>query len=253
MDSSHEHQEYDQHPFLQKVIQHKNAIILGCLAAVVLIFIAVSFLTGAGHKARGQYLQFNEAFSNLKEFPSEETLNKALQSFQALPQHSQAELAQLTQLAIALKNTAIIENFSKNSAHTQPLNLLPYYQEYTEVSLLMTKEDWENASKRSLDLHEKMRNNNSTSKPVFGLVLYAYNLIRIAFLQQKLQNPQVELAAWEDLEELLYNQEKVIQTKYSLIQDRSLLQAAFASTFSLKSFHLKDYIKKRKSVLTQKS
>jgi len=72
----------------------------------------------------------------------------------------------------------------------------PLHAIFTRASLLIQKEKWQEAFNLSTALKEQLTNSDET-------VLYGLNLVRIALLQEKLQNFSGEKAAWQELTKYL--------------------------------------------------
>ena len=117
----------------------------------------------------------------------------------------------------------------------------PFYASYSKTSLCIEREEFALAITEAISLKEKM---NKT--PIFlekgGDLLYAYNLLRIAFLTKKREDKAGELLAWEELESYLQDEKnKTINT-----QNKQAFLAAFRQDNIIE---LTDYIFYRKNLL----
>jgi hypothetical protein len=118
----------------------------------------------------------------------------------------------------------------------------PYHAHFAETSLFIERGEHQEALERSAGLKEKMlRECNveafSGARLIGGSVLFAYNLLRIACLQQELKNQPGERAAWEELEKFLKKNEN------------GPAALTLLSNFQEKDLDLTDYIAERKSLL----
>ena len=81
-----------------------------------------------------------------------------------------------------------------SSAHTN------YYDQFSANSLLIAKGGYEEALASAYTLKQKMERDElfweDTASKYRGSTLFAFNLLRIAMLCQKLENKSDELAAW---------------------------------------------------------
>ena len=110
----------------------------------------------------------------------------------------------------------------------------PFHALFGETSILIEQGAHQQALERAVALKEQMSRSLSFSADVVsgGSVLYAYNLIRIASLQQALKNGPGERSAWGEIEELF--------------QSKKALAELVLSSFSEKQMSLMDYIDERK-------
>ncbi len=113
-------------------------------------------------------------------------------------------------------------------------NDAPFHAAYGEITLLIEQGLYQNALEGAVRLKEQMK---SWSEIEYegGSVLYAHNLLRIAFLQQELNNRPGEKYAWEELENFL--------------KDRSTLSRLVYGNFREKGLDLTHYISERKKHL----
>ena len=117
----------------------------------------------------------------------------------------------------------------------------PLHAAYAETTLLIEQEQYQLSLERAVALKTKMASEGGVihllENPAFGgAVLYGYNLVRIAFLQQELGNGPGEKAAWEELETFL-----------SLIGEE--MAQPLSRGLEEKGFSLTDYIRERKGML----
>lgn len=72
--------------------------------------------------------------------------------------------------------------------------LSPYYTQFTNCSLLIGERKFDEALTRASELNKALKQDEQ----YHGSILYGYNLLRIAFLMQKVGDRPGELAAWSD-------------------------------------------------------
>lgn len=73
--------------------------------------------------------------------------------------------------------------------------IAPQHAEFANVSFLIASKEFQKALERAVSLKEKIEDRRS--------ILYGKNLLRIAFLQQEVQNPAGEKVAWNEVEEFI--------------------------------------------------
>lgn len=116
----------------------------------------------------------------------------------------------------------------------------PFHASYGETSILIEKGSYQDALERSVVLREAMKNSFDFAKtvgghPVGGALLFAHNLLRIAYLQKELNNKPGEKAAWEELE--------------TFLQGKEVLESRVFQAFRDKGLNLIEYIQERKRLL----
>lgn len=119
----------------------------------------------------------------------------------------------------------------------------PLHAAYAETTLLIEQKQYQLSLERAVALKTKMDSECGISRfmenpALGGALLYGYNLVRIAFLQQELGNGPGEKAAWEELEAFLSLSKKDVVQPIS----RGLEE---------KGFSLADYIRERKGALNK--
>ena len=123
----------------------------------------------------------------------------------------------------------------------------PYYQEYGQTSLYMGEKKFEKALLKALALKKALLEDNDFWEnqgklKSFGSALFAFNLMRIAFLYQYLDQKQEELKAWQELKNYAgWNCPK----KDKRIDPKGF--EALLSHFSVEDITLIDYISYREN------
>ena len=163
-------------------------------------------------------------------------MKRALKKVPALEKKYEATLAQKLFEGDQLSKALSI-------AHRSILRVekdVPFHATYGETSLLIEQGSYQDALERSVALKKQMDQSLNWGHKdgdllVGGELLYAHNLLRIAFLQQELHNKPGERAAWEELE--------------SFLQAKERLASLVFGNFREKGLDLADYIAERKKHL----
>lgn len=81
----------------------------------------------------------------------------------------------------------------------------PYYTNYTQTTLLMTEQRYDEALKQAISLDTQMRQaiNQPEAERKFGDTLFAFNLLRVGILQQQLGLQEEELKTWQEWKQYL--------------------------------------------------
>jgi hypothetical protein len=101
----------------------------------------------------------------------------------------------------------------------------PFHAAYGKASLLIEQEAYQAALESAVGLKERMVEvcqHAAQEELSGGAVLYAHNLLRIAFLHRQLDNPAGERAAWEDLEGFLKEKRRLSVLLLDSFQDQGV-------------------------------
>lgn len=183
-------------PAGQWVYRHKILLSGALLALLVLIgWQAFSLMPPSDVKDR----RIDEMFAAWKKHPEDEALFSDLRSAAKKISGPHSIQPQIAQILLALGRSDEAEELSRVSVGRLRM-IAPAYAEFAEVSLLISRKKYQEALERSVSLKEALDEKES--------VLYGKNLVRIAFLQEQLENRAGETAAWRELEELLKSRDK---------------------------------------------
>lgn len=215
----------------KKYLSSLSAFILG--SAILIVY-------GQSGPSQETYLEAESAFEKWVASPKDEILFKNMQA--ALDKVPQLESKYNPIIAQTLLDRAERSSEAERAISFALKSLGPIQQEapfhaaYAANSLYIEKGAYQEALQRAVLLKEEMTKGCDLQKfkeepRTGGSLLYAYNLVRIAFLQQKLANRPGEKAAWLELEDFVPNS-----------------HALFAN-FREKGVDLTDYIAERKKQL----
>lgn len=124
---------------------------------------------------------------------------------------------------------------------------LPFYYEYSKNAILINNGEFQEALNKSKELKTKMLGNFSLLEAK-GLeaycILFSFNLLRIALLEEKLSNVNNELLAWQELEDYLN-----IGSNKSNVQIQTVSKT-FKDIFNENGIELTDFIQYRKAQIS---
>lgn len=186
--------EYMDHPAVQYVIKHSKQIGYAALLLLLLILFSYRFLSSRSHQAEKDYILAKEAAQSLSDPEKLLTLQSIIGDHKDLQAKYDGLVGQtlLTQGKLQEAKPYIDRTLTrvKNEASL-------FDQDFAKTSLLITEGKTEEALKNAYLLKEKLL--ESASPPP---TLYAFNLIRIAFLERNLKNSASEQKAWNELKEM---------------------------------------------------
>lgn len=177
-------------PLGQWTVEHKNLLInVGTFFLVVLVWGLVQLARSndqeAVRRAQDAYAAW---IANPEDQKLYQDFNRALDK---VPSMRRALCGQMAQRFLSAHHSDEAAKLAAESM-VELRKVAPLHAEFAATSLLIDQKRYQEALERSVALKEKA--------PVTS-VLYAQNLIRIALLQQMLNNPSGEMAAWNDWEE----------------------------------------------------
>ncbi len=149
----------------------------------------------------------------------------------------------IAQKLLLSSQQGLAASFSK-ATHTRIGSLSPYYKQFSNCSLLIGEKKLQEALLQSQQLKQMLDEDDQfwqTKSEIVkhGAVLYGYNLLRIAFLEQALGNAQGELEAWQEFRR---NSTKQLDPEaYHLI----------GQNFQKNDISLQDFIEHREEALSK--
>lgn len=106
---------------------------------------------------------------------------------------------QVAQILIESQQPQEFLSFAKMA--TERLKEVPYYSLYSTSTCEINQENFEKALNHSLHLKKELETSLADQKDLsMGEVLYAFNLIRIAFLHKKLNHKEKETVSWKNIQ-----------------------------------------------------
>lgn len=188
------------------LLEEKKNISLGLLALVITLGAWIGY-SQSGPTVQ-QYVAAQDAFAQWKHSPQEEALyQKAQKAMQKLPLLQAKYESAFAQKLLDLKKTAEampLAHQSLKRVHQET----PFHAAFAAGSLLIEQGEYQEALEQTVALKEALAHFLETQQIASdslrgGTVLYAHALIRIACLQQQLQNSPGEKVAWEEVEAFL--------------------------------------------------
>ena len=110
-----------------------------------------------------------------------------------------------------------------------------FYENYAKTSLLICENNYEKALQGSMNLHDKLVNSTLNDHQT----LFAFNLLRIALLYQKMGLKKEELETWETLKKYSNDNVNTFSNAFHPLFD----------VFQDKQVSLSDYIRHREKLL----
>lgn len=219
-----------------------------------ILFFALFLLFFLDHRARrlGKDLTVaEEALAKWEEHPDKEegsflTLIRFLESHPRLAQSYQAIIGQTLLLT---RQTDKALPYCQHALERVPPS---HYRHFAQTSLAIAQKKWQQALEEACSLKEALLQDTSFWQDAqggnrFGSALFAFNLLRIALLEQQLGNREGERVAWAELKKFSSWDGGEDLPKPVIAKSGFVL---LSSTFRVGQLSLLDYIKMREKELT---
>lgn len=203
--------ELDGHPFMDWVSRHGQTILYAILGVFGALLAAYFWLSGGSTLAEKDFQVANEQFNLFQQdsssadssSPQEEALIGLTQLLKNHPDLQAKYEARIAQILIDRNQAEKAKPFAHSVFERVGKDDQPFYVEYAQITLLVAANQYEEAIKRSIALKEQMiaaaqndQSENIAQAP--GGMLFASNLLRIAFLQQRVGASAAEYKSWEE-------------------------------------------------------
>jgi hypothetical protein len=199
----------DDHPIIEWISQHGRTLIYSLLGGFVLLLGFYLLMSNNASKDEANYqladIQFQtfEKSNDPTGAKQAEALSSLTKILQEQPDLHAKYDGSIAQTLINRDQIGLAIPFAQETLKRVSQDLLPFYQEYAQITLLVAENQNAEALKRSMALKEQMiLNLQQSSAEVkdqsLGGFLFAFNLLRTAFLQQKVGDKVLEQKSWEE-------------------------------------------------------
>lgn len=217
-------------------------VLLGLIALFIVIYKTGSYRSS---KNESDYFtaekEYQKIVKSLQDGEKNESLKDSFDKLQSILQ-SRPDLA--SKYEGILTQALLIEGDNKDATiHGNNVltrikkNDLSHYQNFSEITLLISNQELEKSLQKSLALKEELEKYKENSHDSFSYFekLYAYNLLRIPFIQNQLKKNEEAFSSWKKIDEYLYasNSENLF-----FLEARNFLE----NLFSNQNISLKNYI-----------
>lgn len=190
----------DDDPIMQWLEQYGKILLGAVFGLLVLLFIIYRVSSGSTAKAEADYFDAAQQYSLFQKSDNQEALTKLQAILERRPELHPKYDGLLAQLLINRNDPAAAETYASLAFERIHHDHVPYYEEFAAITLQISRADYATALKRSKELKQILLKDATTAKQerTFGDLLFAYNLLRIALLEQKAGTPTEEQAAWSE-------------------------------------------------------
>ena len=193
-------EDFDQTPIIDWLSANKRNILGGLGIFLVALVVLFYIFSQKAIQAEGDFLSAEIAFQHIqenKDFTENLTLLDALLNrYPELHAKYDAGLAQI----LLIKNEATLAApYADRVFKRVKGDGLDYYEEYGKNSLLIQQGDYKTAYENAKTLRTEM---DQLTAVGHSDLLYGYNLIRLAVLEQILEYQKEELETWDQLQKM---------------------------------------------------
>lgn len=180
-------------------------ILLGLIALFILVYKISSSNTAKSEK---DYLQASTDFStfvrsNADEASTQEAFTRLTSLMNSHPELHFAYDGAIGQTFLNRGQVAEAKPFIVNTLKRTQAESLMLYNQFAATTLLISEGQFQKALENAQTLQQTMLSDlnnrkNENKEHSFSEVLFAFNLLRVAMLQQELGNSKEELKAWKE-------------------------------------------------------
>jgi len=204
---------FEEHPITDWIVLHGKTFLYALGVGFVLLFIASFWFSRGTSEATTDYYNASREFQlfdkqslsgteGTSAKPYFDKLNAILHKYPDL--HAKYD-GQIAQIFLDRNEVSQAKPFAEATLkRTSQDHLIPY-AEYSKISLLIAENNIVEALARSIALKQtlatkesSLETENSSLTPPPENLLYAFNLLRIPFLQQIAGSPTDELHSWQE-------------------------------------------------------
>ena len=194
------------------ISENGNKLLISSLGLIIVILFLYKIAFGDMIKAENDFFQaaqeyqlFDQQASTKEEVAASNEAFQRLQKIVARHPELKAKYDALIAQTLLDKNEGKqAESFAKEAIQRTHKENEPFFTLFSETTLLIGVEKYEQALKQSIELKEKLTNQTEP-------LLYAFNLLRIAALQQALSLNADELNTWQEWKQFVKKNDLITQ------------------------------------------
>lgn len=179
------------------------------LTLIALLIVVFKLSNTSTSRAEVDYLQASQEFSSFENADiqkdpsaSNEALNKLSSILSSRSELHAAYDGAIAQILLNRDQVSEAKPFALATLKRTKPNNLPLYSDFATSTLLISEKKYQEALDQAQALNTKMLDEiakiPSENDRSFGDMLFAFNLLRIATLQQQVGNNNAELQAWQE-------------------------------------------------------
>lgn len=190
----------DDHPVMQWLQEYGKILSLSFLGLIALLFIVYRTVSSDSARAETDYYEAGQQYTLFQKNHSSEAFQQLQLILARRPElHSKYD-GLIAQALINDNEAQAAEPYANLIFKRVHNDDVPHYETFAAITLLISKENYPEALKQSVALKQTLLKEATVAKNerTFGDLLFAYNLLRVAMLEQKSGSPAGEQAAWSE-------------------------------------------------------
>lgn len=204
----------EENPAIEWLEHNGKTLLYVFLGLVALLFIIYRMSAGRHAKAESDYLQASVEFAAFQKGESKESLERLTAILGRRPElHAQYD-GLIAQILLNNGDLSKAKEFANLALKRTSTEDLPYYSDFAKTTLLISEHHEQEALNQALALKKTMQAQQSNQSK-FGPVLFAFNLLRVAMLQQQLGLHEEEAKTWKEWKDYANASEKSVATSIS--------------------------------------
>jgi hypothetical protein len=227
--------------------------LLWILAAAILLFLLFYRFFGVGSPSEKDFLIAENDFITFKksalEKPNAEQQQAAFDHLTALlkkyPELHAKYDGPMAQILLEQGKVQEAAPFITNTLQRTLPDNLTYFTQYSRTTMTIENQDYKKALDEAQDLTQKLIDSSNASNKKVDEILYAYNLLRIAFLSQQVGDMGREMATWH----AFMNTQPKAESNVSIQPVDQGVRDLVIQPFTEGKISLLDYIQQRKKFL----
>lgn len=198
----------EDHPLLQWISQHGQTLLYTIIGLFSLLFIIYYLSSSHSSKADQDYTAAYQDFLAFQRGKGDIAAQKlSLQKLEDVLKRQPTLHAKydglIAQTLLTRSDVGDAMPFAMATLERVSKDDLPFYNDFASTTLLIAQGKTADALERSKNLKQKLLDNANAAiqdpaKKSFGDTLFAFNLLRIAMLQQQAGLAQDELKTWQE-------------------------------------------------------
>lgn len=193
-----------EHPVVEWLSNNGQTLLWVAATVILLLILANRWMGATSQSGELDYFNAENDFSQFQKGDQPEAFNRLNRILSRKPELQAKYDGKIAQILLDRSQFDQAKPFAERNLARLKKDNIPLYIDYASTTLTMAKQDYQTALKEAMLLKEKMiQSAKDTELPAFGDALYAFNLLRIAMIQQQLNARDGELEAWSQFRQAL--------------------------------------------------
>lgn len=204
----------EESPLVQWLSQNGLNALIALIALIAVVLLGYRLFYGGSSQQEMEYFNAENDFQLFNQgkiadtgtASNDEAFTKLQKILKSLPELNAKYDGLIAQTFLNREEISQAEPYANSTLVRIHDNHLPFYAEYAETTLLISQQKYQDALTKANGLKLKMLENakiseNQHQDRTFGDILFAFNLLRIAMLEQQMGTKKDELKTWQEFKQ----------------------------------------------------